>query len=39
MSSNIDMNQVVPLGKALYPHYLVPRKGLIAVGPLVKVCL
>ena len=26
---------VVPLGKALYPHCLVPRKGLKAVGPLV----
>ena len=24
---------VVPLGKALYPHCLVPRKGLKAVGP------
>ena len=29
---------VVPLGKAFYPHYLVPRKGLKAVGPLVA-CL
>ena len=29
---------VVPLGKALYPHILVPRKGLKAVGPLVA-CL
>ena len=29
---------VVPLGKALYPHCLVPRKGLKAVGPLVA-CL
>ena len=26
---------VVPLGKALYPLCLVPRKGLKAVGPLV----
>ena len=26
---------VVPLGKALYPHCPVPRKGLKAVGPLV----
>ena len=25
----------VPLGKALYSHCLVPRKGLKAVGPLV----
>ena len=29
---------VVPLGKALYPHDLVPWKGLKAVGPLVA-CL
>ena len=29
---------VVPLGKALYPHCLVPRKGLKAIGPLVA-CL
>ena len=26
---------VVPLGKVLYPHCLVPRRGLKAVGPLV----
>ena len=26
---------VVPLGKACYPHCLVPQKGLKAVGPLV----
>ena len=26
---------VVPLGKALYPHCLVPRKGFNATGPLV----
>ena len=26
---------VVLLGKALYPHCLVPRKGLKAIGPLV----
>ena len=29
---------VVPLDKALYPHFLVPRKGLKAVDPLVA-CL
>ena len=29
---------VVPLGKALYPHCLVPRKGPKAIGPLVT-CL
>ena len=34
-SSNLLAAAEVPLGKALYPHYLVPRKGLKAVGPLV----
>ena len=29
---------VVPLGKALYPHCLVPQKGLKAIGPVVA-CL
>ena len=33
--SNLLAVAVVPLGKALYPHCLVPRKGLKAVGPLV----
>ena len=37
-SSNLLVAAVVPLGKALYPHCLIPRKGLIAVGPLVT-CL
>ena len=43
-SSNLMTAAVVPLGKALYPHCLVPwkcvlpRKGLKAVGPLVA-CL
>ena len=32
-SSNLPVAAVVPLGKALYPHCLVPRKGLKAVGP------
>ena len=36
--SNLLAAAVVPLGKALYPHCLVPRKGLKAVGPLVA-CL
>ena len=36
--SNLLTAAVVPLGKALYPHCLVPRKGLKAVGPLVA-CL
>ena len=36
--SNSLAAAVVPLGKALYPHCLVPRKGLKAVGPLVA-CL
>ena len=36
--SNLLAVAVVPLGKVLYPHCLVPRKGLKAVGPLV-VCL
>ena len=29
----------VPLGKALYPHCHVPRKGIKAVGSLVVACL
>ena len=33
--SNLLAATVVPLGKALYPHCLVPRKGLKAVAPLV----
>ena len=37
-SSNILAAAVVPLGKALHRHYLVPRKGLKAFGPLVA-CL
>ena len=36
--SNLLAAAVVPLGKALYPHCLVPRKGLKAIGPLVA-CL
>ena len=32
--SNLLAVAVVPLGKELYPHCLVPRKGLKAVGPL-----
>ena len=36
--SNLLAAAVVPLGKALYPHCLVPWKGLKAVGPLVA-CL
>ena len=36
--SNLLTVAVVPLGKAFYPHCLVPRKGLKAVGPLVA-CL
>ena len=37
--SNLLAAAVVPLGKALYPHCLVPQKGLNkAVGPLVA-CL
>ena len=36
--SNLLAAAIVPLGKALYPHCLVPRKGLKAVGPLVA-CL
>ena len=36
--SNLLAAAVVPLGKALYPHRLVPRKGLKAAGPLVA-CL
>ena len=33
--SNLLAAADVPLSKALYPHCLVPRKGLIAIGPLV----
>ena len=33
--SNLLAAVVMPLGKALYPHCLAPRKGLKAVGPLV----
>ena len=36
--SNLLAAAVVPLGKELYPHGLVPRKGLKVVGPLVA-CL
>ena len=36
--SNLLAAAVVPLGKALYPHCLVSRKGLKAVGSLVA-CL
>ena len=36
--SNMLAAAVVPFGKALYPHCLVPRKGLKAIGPLVA-CL
>ena len=36
--SNLLAAAVVPLGKALYPHCLVPLKGLKAVGPMVT-CL
>ena len=32
--SNLLAAAVVPLGKVLYPHCLVPRKGFQAVGPL-----
>ena len=32
--SNLLAAAVVPLGKALYPHCLVPQKGLKAIGPL-----
>ena len=35
---NLLSATVVPLGKALYPHCLVPQKGLKAIGPLVA-CL
>ena len=35
---NLPAAAVVPLGKALYPHCLVPRKGLKSIGPLVA-CL
>ena len=31
--SNLFCAAVVPLGKALNPHCLVPRKGLKTVGP------
>ena len=33
-NSNLLAAAVVSLGKALYPHYLVPRKGLEAIGRL-----
>ena len=36
--SNLLAAAVVPLGKTIYPHCLVPRKGFKAVGPLVT-CL
>ena len=36
--SNLLAATVVPLGKALYPHCIVPRKRLKSVGPLVA-CL
>ena len=36
--SNLLTAAVVPLGKALYPHCLVPWKGLKTTGPLVP-CL
>ena len=36
--SNLLAAAVVPVGKVLYPHCLVPRNGLKAVGPLVA-CL
>ena len=36
--SNLLATAVVPLGKIYYPHCLVPRIGLRAVGPLVA-CL
>ena len=32
--SNLLAAAIVPLGKALYPHCLVPWKGLKAIGPL-----
>ena len=35
LSLNLLAAAVVPLGKALYPHCLVPRKGLRAVDLLV----
>ena len=38
LGSNLLAAAVVPLDKALYPHCLVPRKGLKAVGLLVA-CL
>ena len=34
-SLNLPAAAVVPLGRALYPHCLVPWKGLKAIGPLV----
>ena len=37
-SSNLLAAAVVPIGKALNPHCLVPQKGLTAIGPLVA-CL
>ena len=35
---NLLAAALVPLGKALYPHCLVPQRGLKAIGPLVA-CL
>ena len=35
LGSNLPAAAAVPSGKACYPHCLVPRKGFIAVGPLV----
>ena len=34
LGSNLLAAPVVPLGKALYPHCLVPRNELKAIGPL-----
>ena len=36
---NLLVAAVVPLGKTLYPHCLVPPKGLKAIGPLVKLLI
>ena len=38
LGSNLLTAAVVPLDKALYPHCLVPQKGLKAIGSLVA-CL
>ena len=35
--SNLLAAAVEPLGKALYPHCIIPRKGLKAVGPLAHI--